>query len=478
MILIAAALAIAAFVLGFQIFGIVPTARRIVGVAGGATAVMRDAEMDDEAKEKAIQKAALSMMGGAVSIFLRIAATLLLTLLPIYLLSWVGWVETGDVFAFLARIDVIIGATIVVGGAVYFWSKRPKPAASAYGAMDRFMHRLAFGAPFVQATAADMEDNMFAGDLTDIPERPPVFITSLPRAGTTIILNALHELPQVATHLYRDMPFIMAPLLWSRMSGGFQKDSELAERAHGDGIKVGFDSPEAFEEVIWRHHWPAHYGANGIRMWHTGDADADATAFLTKHFRKIVALRRGPKGRYVSKNNGNIARLALLRQMYPDAAIIVPVRDPGEHAASLLRQHLNFLDQHTADPFVKTYMEDIGHLEFGALHRPILFDGFDGVRGTATPSDLDYWLAYWIAAMEHVLAAPQGLLIVTDTALQDAPQKTMSALCNRAGLDPENVDFTTHFRKIDKKTKASDFDAGLMARAQALYDDLTKISIS
>ena len=80
--------------------------------------------------------------------------------------------------------------------------------------------------------------------------------------------------------------------------------------------------------------------------------------------------------------------------------------------------------------------------------------------------------------MEHVLAAPQGLLIVTDIALQDAPQKTMSALCNRAGLDPEDVDFTTHFRKIDKKTKASDFDAGLMARAQALYDEMAKISIS
>ena len=29
-------------------------------------------------------------------------------------------------------------------------------------------------------------------------------------------------------------------------------DTELKERAHGDGIKVSTESPEAFEEVFWK----------------------------------------------------------------------------------------------------------------------------------------------------------------------------------------------------------------------------------
>jgi len=89
-------------------------------------------------------------------------------------------------------------------------------------------------------------------DVDDVEVEAPIFITSLPRAGTTILLAALNSVPQLATHLYRDMPFVMAPLLWSRLSGRFRKQAVLQERAHGDGIAIGYDSPEAFEEVIWR----------------------------------------------------------------------------------------------------------------------------------------------------------------------------------------------------------------------------------
>jgi hypothetical protein len=43
-------------------------------------------------------------------------------------------------------------------------------------------------------------------------------------------------------------------------------------------------------------------------------------------------------------------------------------------------------------------MRDIGHFEFGELHRPILFDGMDSVIETHDPRHLDYWLAYWLCA--------------------------------------------------------------------------------
>ena len=151
----------------------------------------------------------------------------------------------------------------------------------------------------------------------------------------------------------------------------------MTERAHGDGLMVGFDSPEAFEEVIWRAFWPEHFSGERVRLFSAEDARPDALKFLTAHFKKVRLVRGAPDARYVSKNNGNIARLPLLRAMFPDCRIVTPIRTPAEHAGSFLRQHLNFTKQHAEDPFAARYMRDIGHLEFGALHKPIDFPGFD-----------------------------------------------------------------------------------------------------
>lgn len=43
-------------------------------------------------------------------------------------------------------------------------------------------------------------------------------------------------------------------------------------------------------------------------------------------------------------------------------------------AASLLRQHQNFLDLHERDKFACKYMKAIGHFDFGKNLKPIDFD--------------------------------------------------------------------------------------------------------
>src|SRR5690606_32429756 len=79
---------------------------------------------------------------------------------------------------------------------------------------------------------------------------------------------------------------------------------------------------------------------------------------------------------YCSKNNANIARLSYLLKTFPECRIVVPIRRPESHAASLLRQHQNFLKLQADDNFVLRYMRDIGHFEFGQIHKPIQFPGF------------------------------------------------------------------------------------------------------
>ncbi len=311
-----------------------------------------------------------------------------------------------------------------------------------YSSLDRWVHWLAFSGRAVQQTAEDMEGMLFAKHFRDIEVRRPVFVTSLPRAGTTLLLDVINQSPAFATHSYRDMPFVFAPILWQALSGGFQKRAELAERAHGDGMKVGYDSPEAFEEVLWKGAWPQKFVNGGIELW---SDDESAPAFETSfanHMRKIIALR-APAGaeksvRYVSKNNANVARLGYLRRLFADADILIPFRDPFAQAGSLLNQHTRFLEVHQNESFSRRYMEDIGHLEFGALHRPILFPKMAEVIERYKPEQRDYWVAYWVAAFEHVLSHDAGAKLVSYERACVDRQKTLAALAAALGIPEES----------------------------------------
>ena len=60
-----------------------------------------------------------------------------------------------------------------------------------YSRMDRLLHRLAFAGRSVQLAAEDIESTAFARQFRDVPTARPVFVTSLARAGTTMVLETL-----------------------------------------------------------------------------------------------------------------------------------------------------------------------------------------------------------------------------------------------------------------------------------------------
>jgi hypothetical protein len=360
-----------------------------------------------------------------------------------------------------------------------------------YSALDRLLHRVAFAAPAVQLAAAEMEERLCAGSLRGVRAERPVFVTALPRAGTTLLLEVLHGFPELGSQSYRDMPFIAAPLLWGRLSGRFHRNGALNERAHGDGMLVGLDSPEAFEEVLWKLHWPAHYGRSRIELWQPEELTAETIAFFQTHLRKVVALHRVDAsggavagGRYLSKNNGNIARLALLRRLFPDADMLVPFREPLAHAASLLRQHRNFLERHRSDPFAQRYMADLGHFEFGALHRPINFPRMVDLTAERDPLTIDYWLAYWIAAYEHILAeqARSGLTLLAYEAACAEPLSTLAALQRLLALSADSKLLRRAAERFNPppapRTGMEAADKQLMEQAEALHHALLRAGIT
>jgi hypothetical protein len=103
----------------------------------------------------------------------------------------------------------------------------------------------------------DWETRLLAREIDGSEITSPIFISGLARSGSTIILECLAEHPETVTHRYRDYPGVIAPVLWDRISARlYAHCSAPVERAHGDGIAVTPDSPEAMEEMLWMAFHP------------------------------------------------------------------------------------------------------------------------------------------------------------------------------------------------------------------------------
>jgi hypothetical protein len=311
-----------------------------------------------------------------------------------------------------------------------------------YGTMGRLLHRIAFRVGTAQHALSDVEETLYADRIDGVTADDPVFITSLPRSGTTILLKLLWQTGRFASHTYRDMPFVLCPLIWSRYTGQFAGEIEPTERAHGDGLEVSGESPEAFEEMIWKHFWPEHYSEDHIRPWSPGNENVEFNSFFQAHMRKVIALRTKEEGgekipegrRYLSKNNLNIARLAARPEPLAKGTMLIPFRDPVQQAASMSRQHERFLQIHEEDDFVREYMEAIGHHEFGKGLKPVNFDGWLGEE-PGSPKDLSFWLQYWTVAYQFILShADESDVLVSYTRLTKESETALSRLADALGL--------------------------------------------
>ena len=346
-----------------------------------------------------------------------------------------------------------------------------------YSLADRLLHRLAFATLRTQMELGDLEDRLFARHTKDIAVQRPVFITGLPRAGSTLLLELCAAVPEFASHTYRDMPFVLLPLMWGGFSTRFRKAGGHAERAHGDGMMVNADSPEALEEMVWKTAWPDRYADDRIVPWgEFGEDDSEFRAYFMAHARKIIAGRRrggSPAGRYVSKNNANIARVDWLLGAFADATIIVPVRDPLQHAASLLRQHHNFQKIHRQDPFARDYMAAIGHFDFGLTLRPLDFGGWLDTARHRDPASLGFWLEYWVAAYAHLVSRRDSRVkFLSFDAFCADPAAGLAWLADTLALDDPAALLAQQARIAPPARHTVDtggIDQSLLARAEQLF---------
>jgi len=485
----------------FLVFGFValfillklPThARRVFTHASSALVILGDPTLSDDCKERALQRLALGLVGAFFILLFGGAATFVLPGGAVWLADRAGLLSFDTVLATTLSWQFLLGSTIFMALmawiAVRFHPSRktglaaPPKTTESYSAMERALHMIAFASRPLQVSISRLEDRI--GGARIAKTDAPLFIAGLPRAGTTLLLELFEHTGEFASHTYRAMPFLLMPLSWGRYMRFFGRGDVARERAHGDGMLVSVDSPEAFEEMLWMTFYPERYNRPVMGSWKP-NAYPRFEVFFACHRDKIVYLHNRNLGasarRYVSKNNLNIARVSWLLDRIPDARVIMPFREPYQHAASLLRQHRNFTRMHDEDEFSKLYMRGIGHFDFGANLKPVNFGKWRTENPDLDPDTLTFWLSYWCATYHTLLGRTGDRAVLFDFDAMCAEHAP--ALARLASF--ANVTDHQALVRQGERVKAAkahhldltDVPADLRARVDDVYQSLRKAAL-
>ena len=188
-------------VLGFivvaQLFGVVQRSGEVLVRTRQAMADVLDPELDDDEKERRLQRHALRLIVLFVILVVSGATVLLLPTGLVYLADLAGWLPFDDSIAMALSWEFIACVSVAIIGYVWFVSAQSRRQEglstfeNRYSATDQLLHQVVFGTIGAQVVFADLEDRVFRRRLTSIDAMRPLFITGLPRSGTTMLLNVL-----------------------------------------------------------------------------------------------------------------------------------------------------------------------------------------------------------------------------------------------------------------------------------------------
>jgi hypothetical protein len=248
-----------------------------------------------------------------------------------------------------------------------------------------------------------LESSLMEEQLNAVPVRMPVYVCGLARSGSTLLHEIVASAPGVATHRVKDYPMVYTPYWW-RWATARQPSTAPRERVHRDRVLITPESPDALEEMLWIAFFPSCHNPSVNNQLPAGSRHPAFEAFYRAHLRKLLFAERAT--RYAAKANYHVARLAYLVRLFPDAKIILPVRAPASHIASLMRQHRWFCQGQRRHPRALAWMQRSGHYEFGRDRRPMNLGDGKRVRAIqrawAAGEEVRGWACYWDMVYGHL----------------------------------------------------------------------------
>tara|TARA_Y100001970_G_scaffold271866_1_gene367843 strand:+ start:2014 stop:2958 length:945 start_codon:yes stop_codon:yes gene_type:complete len=308
-----------------------------------------------------------------------------------------------------------------------------------YNFLDRALHHLILSTKFAKKSLYEIEKILFLKK-QNIKNNKHIFITGLPRSGSTALLNFFNNNNELCSLKYKDMPFIMAP----NIAKFFKKKRIVkSQRFHNDNIFFDLDSPESFDEAFFS-------------AFNEKDINEELITYVS------LILSSYNKNRYLSKNNNNYKRINLIKNIFPDSIFLLPVREPLQHANSLFLQHLNFLNLQKKDRFIIKYMNYLGHNEFGINHKH-----WFKPKKYKNLNNLNYWLEQWYYFYKFLLNSFQNKKFCKFLVYENMKK---GGYLSSMGLGEELTLKNQNFFKISKKKIEYKFDKELYNQTLNIYN--------
>jgi hypothetical protein len=340
---------------------------------------------------------------------------------------------------------------------------------NSYTLLQRILHKISLENGIFLEASYQLEKEIQKSNLKDAPNISKVFITGLARSGTTSILNHLVNQGSFFSLGYKNLPFIMMPNLSKKIYNP-KINKTFKERAHGDSILVNEESPEAIDEVFWKMILENSYIGKNEMNFHKLNEKV-IHEYLNFIFLHLQAAENNQTV-YCTKNNNNILRLSSLENYFPNDTFIITFRDPVQHALSLRKQHLKFVEKQKKDPFILSYFNSLGHHEFGLGLKPFYL-GDDLIFSRISNGDsqtMDYWLYAWLNYYKYFLNMQSGNeILISFENLCANPNNEMKKIFNKTKVKARSTfePFEQTHYPLDEEV-----DAHLISECYQIYNQL------
>ena len=319
-----------------------------------------------------------------------------------------------------------------------------------YSRIEKILHDIVLSNKFINKSLFEIEKIIFGKNL-DFKNKTHLFITSLPRSGTTSLLNFIYETGNYGSLTYKNMPFILSP----NLSKLFHINSiKKKERLHKDGINYDINSPEALDEIFFKNEYEF------VKLE------------LVNYINLILFSEK--KYTYLSKNNLNYKRIDLIKSLFPNTKFLIPIREPLHQAYSLYKQHIHFSKLQKEDDFIRRYMNYLGHNEFALNHKP-----WNKPEFFLDLNHANYWLEQWYLFYKNIYNKYHNhsncVFIVYEELINN---NYLEKIIEKIDLKLNANSKFNFFKNSNVKKLDIEFNEGLLTKAKDIYKKYISLQLN
>ena len=415
--------------------------------------VLLSTHISDDTKQAQLIQLVKSLLG---SLFICVSTIFFIVLLSCSPFYFVG-----------ISIDKInlIGSEALLSNLIIFTLYKSvnffKKTGTTYNDWTKLLHHLILDNYNIERFLFNREKNKYIK--YPIKKNPYLIVTGFARSGTTALTELLYSSKNFSTLYYRNMPFLLSVRTWLKIYNP-NKDN-IEERAHKDGISIGLTSIEALEEHFFKVQLNDSYINNDSLLLH------NITPEILKNYEAYrFLIQQKPDKTYLAKNNNLILRLNSFLEQDEQLNVVLLFRDPLQHAASILKQHKSFKKQQKEDAFITTYMNWLGHHEFGEGHLPFNLGKSENVFDQ---DSINYHLQNWINYYEFTLQfkAKNKVLFLAFEDLNQNPEQLLSPISQLINIDLSECEISIN-KQSKHVVKVDECDPSLLNIAYQIHSKL------